>query len=151
MKLYKDRNTFLSATTTHHRMNSLKIKILSQKHNPLLKRKEVTFEVDHREEGQTPSRLELRKNLANMLKTKLDLIFVEKVETKTGTMTAVGEANAYETPEQAKLVESKHIITRNALPEKPAEVEKPKSEKTETEEEEEAAPPKPEETEEKEE
>ena len=105
----------------------LKIKITSKKYNPLLKRKEVVFEVDHSQEGQTSPRLELRKNLANMLKTKLDLVFVEKVETKTGTMTAVGEANAYESPEQAKLVEPEHIITRNAIPEKPAETEKPKT------------------------
>jgi small subunit ribosomal protein S24e len=96
----------------------LKIKILSQKYNPLLKRKEVIFEVNHSQEGQTTPRLELRKNLANMLKAKIDLVFVEKMETKTGTTTALGEANAYETAEQAKLVEREHIITRNILPEK---------------------------------
>ncbi|MFQ6068161.1 MAG: 30S ribosomal protein S24e [Candidatus Bathyarchaeia archaeon] len=106
----------------------MKIKILSKKYNPLLKRKEVVFEVNHSEEGQTSSRLELRKNLANMLKTKVDLVLVKKVETKTGTMTALGEANVYETPEQAKLIEPKHIIARNIPPEKPAEKEKPKTE-----------------------
>ena len=112
----------------------MKIKILSQKYNPLLKRKEVVFEADHSQEGQTAPRLELRKNLANMLKVKLDLVFVEKVETKTGTTTAVGEANTYETPEQAKLVEREHIITRNIPPEKAkeeAEREKPKTQEPE--------------------
>jgi len=108
----------------------LKIKILSQKYNPLLKRKEVVFEADHSQEGQTTPRLELRKNLANMLQAKLDLVFIEKVETKTGTTIAIGEVNAYETPEQAKLVEREHIITRNTPPEKAkeeAEREKPKT------------------------
>ncbi len=109
----------------------LKIKILSQKYNPLLKRKEVVFEVDHSQEGHTSSRLELRKNLANTLKTKIDLVFVEKVETKTGTMTATGEANAYESPEQAKLIEHEHLITRNIPPKKPEEPEKPKTETAE--------------------
>jgi small subunit ribosomal protein S24e len=112
----------------------LKIKILSQKYNPLLKRKEVIFEVNHSQEGQTTPRLELRKNLANMLKAKIDLVFVEKMETKTGTTTALGEANAYETAEQAKLVEREHIITRNILPEKAeeeAETEKPKTQEIE--------------------
>lgn len=102
----------------------MKIKILSRKHNPLLRREEVVFELDHREEGQTSSRLNVRENLANALKTKLDLVFVEKVETKTGTMIAIGTANAYESGEQAKLVELKHIIARNVPPKKPAEAEK---------------------------
>jgi len=105
----------------------LKIKILSQKYNPLLKRKEVVFEVDHNQEGQTLPRLELRKHLANMLKIKVELVFVEKEETKTGTMTAIGKANTYESPEQAKLVEPEHIIIRNIPPEKPTKPEKPKT------------------------
>lgn len=110
----------------------MKLKILSQKYNPLLKRKEVVFEVDHSQEGQTTSRLELRENLANMLKIEIDLVFVEKVETKTGTMIAIGEANAYESAEQAKLIEPEHIITRNVFPKKPAEeTEKPKTPKLE--------------------
>jgi ribosomal protein S24E len=46
------------------------------------------------------------------------------VETKTGTMLAVGEANLYDSPEQVKLVEPEHIITRNIPPEKPTEEEK---------------------------
>jgi small subunit ribosomal protein S24e len=115
----------------------LKIKILSQKYNPLLKRKEVVFEVDHSQEGQTSPRLELRKNIANVLKAKADLVFVGKMETKTGTMTAIGEANAYESPEQAKLVEPDHIIIRNVPSKKPEETEKP-----ETVEAEEKKPPK---------
>jgi len=102
----------------------LKIKIISKKLNPLLKRKEVVFEVDHTEEGQTPSRVELLRELARELKTKLDLVFIEKVETKTGTTTAIGEANTYESAEQAKLVERDHILTRNTPPETAATGEK---------------------------
>ncbi len=109
----------------------MKIKIVSQKYNPLLKRKEVVFEVDHSQQGQTPPRLEIRRNLAGLLTTKLDVIFVERVETKTGTTIAIGDANAYETLEQAKLVEPKHILARNALPEKPEENEKTKADTVE--------------------
>lgn len=103
----------------------MQVKILSQKYNPLLKRKEVVFEVDHSQEGQTTSRLELRNSLAGLLKTKVDLVHVERVETKTGTMIAVGEANAYDTVEQAKTVERDHIIARDTPSEKKAEEEKP--------------------------
>jgi small subunit ribosomal protein S24e len=103
----------------------LKLRIVSRKQNPLLKRDEVIFEVDHSEEGETTSRSEMRRKLADVLKSKLELIFVEKAETKTGTMTAKGEANIYETIDQAKLIEREHIIQRNQLEEEPAEVEAP--------------------------
>jgi len=96
----------------------MKVKIVSKKHNPLLKRKEVVFEVEHTDTRGTPPRLEVRKELAAKLKTKLDLVYIRKVETKTGTMIAVGEANAYDSIEQAKLLEPKHIVARNAPPEK---------------------------------
>lgn len=102
----------------------MKIKILSQKYNPLLKRTEVVFELNHSQEGATIPRLDLRRDLAGILKTKPNLVLVEKVETKTGTMVAIGEANTYETLEQAKLVEPKHIVARNSPPEKPKEPEK---------------------------
>ena len=99
----------------------MKVKIVSKEYNPLLKRKEVAFKVEHAETGGTPPRFEVRKKLASLLKKDLELVYVEKMETKTGTMTAVGEANAYDSIEQAKLVEPKHIVTRNVLPKQPEE------------------------------
>ncbi len=102
----------------------MKIKIVSKKFNPLLKRKEIVFEVEHKETRGTPPRLEVRKNLATALKTKLELVYVRRMETKTGTMIAVGEANAYESAEQAKLLEPEHISARNTPPQKAEEKEK---------------------------
>lgn len=99
----------------------MKLKIVSKEQNPLIKRTEVTFRIEHDQTGGTPSRAEVRKEVAALLKTKLELVYVKKLETKTGTMVAVGEANAYESSEQAKLVEPKHIVARNAVPEKPEE------------------------------
>jgi len=96
----------------------MKIRIVSQKNNPLLKRREVTFEVEHGETGGTPTRFEVRKLLASVLNVNLQLVYVKKVETKTGTMVALGEANAYDSIEQARLVEPKHIVARNTPPEK---------------------------------
>jgi len=102
----------------------MKINITSQQHNPLLKRKEITFEVKHEETKATPSRYEIRKKLAETLKTNIELLYIRRVETKTGTMLATGEANLYESPEQVKLVEPEHIINRNKPPEKPTEEKK---------------------------
>ncbi len=101
----------------------MKVKIVSKEYNPLLKRKEIIFEVEHADTRGTPPRFEVRKELASKLKTKLDLVYVRKVETKTGTMIAVGEANAYDSIEQAELLEPKHIVARNAPPEKAEEKE----------------------------
>ncbi len=98
----------------------MKVKIISKEHNPMLKRKEVTFNVEHTETGGTPNRFEVRKQLAALLKTKIELVYVRKMETKTGTMTAFGEANTYDSIEQAIIVEPKHIVARN-VPAKEAE------------------------------
>lgn len=99
----------------------MEVKILSQKENPLLKRREIYFEVKHSETGRTPPRLEIRKAVATALKTDTNLVFVKKLETKTGTQLAIGAANVYNSIEQAKLIEPEYIIKRNTPPEKPEE------------------------------
>jgi ribosomal protein S24E len=105
----------------------MKLKIVSKEKNPLIKRTEVTFSIEHDQTGGTPSRAEVRSQLAAQLNTKLELVYIKHLETKTGTMVAVGEANAYDSAEQAKLVEPKHIIARNAVTEKLEEPETPES------------------------
>ena len=97
----------------------MKVKIVSKEQNPLLKRQEVAFRIEHNQIGGTPTRGEVRNQLVLMLKTDLELVYIKQLETKTGTTVAVGEANAYETVEQAKLIEPKHIIVRNTPKENP--------------------------------
>lgn len=119
----------------------MKINIASQQYNPLLKRKEIAFEIRHEDIKGTPSRIEVRKALAENLKANVDLVYIRKMQTRTGTMQAKGEANIYDTIEQAKLLESQHIIERNVPTEKKPqeeaeekkekEEEKPKAEKVE--------------------
>jgi len=106
----------------------MKVKINSQQYNPLLKRKEITFEVRHEETKGTPPRFEVRKELATLLKANYETVYVKRLETKTGTMTAFGEANAYDSVEQAKLLEPEYIIARNAPPAKPEEKKEEKKE-----------------------
>jgi len=114
--------------------DNMKINITTQQYNPLLKRKEITFEIKHEDIKGTPSRIEVRKALAENLKANVELVYVRKMQTRTGTMQAKGEANIYDSIEQAKLVESQHIVERNVPSEKkPKEEaeEKPKAEKVE--------------------
>jgi small subunit ribosomal protein S24e len=98
----------------------MRIKIISRQRNELLKRDEISFRVDH-EGASTPSRIEIKQKLADMLKADEERVYVSKFETKTGSTTTVGEANLYDSLEQAKYVEPEHIILRNT----------PKSEKKE--------------------
>jgi len=99
----------------------MEAKIIIQKDNPLLKRKEIQFQVEHDKTGSTPSRQEIRKAVAAALKANIDLVFIKKFETRTGMHTAVGLANLYDSTEQAKLIEPQYIIKRNIPPEKPKE------------------------------
>ncbi|MGQ9529918.1 MAG: 30S ribosomal protein S24e [Candidatus Bathycorpusculaceae bacterium] len=100
------------------------IKIISEEKNPLLKRREVQFQVEHTQTGSTPPRLEIRKAVANALKTDVDLVIIKKFKTKTGTHIAVGTANVYDSIEEARLIEPEYIIKRNVPSEKPKEEEK---------------------------
>jgi len=102
---------------------AMEIKILADSENALLKRREVRFQVDHKQTGNTPPRLEVRKALATELKLNSDLVFIKKFKTKTGTNTAIGIANVYDSSEQAKLIEPEYIVKRNIPPEKPKEEE----------------------------
>lgn|SRR5512137_667815 len=99
----------------------MEIKIVVSKDNPLLKRRELQFKIEHGTQSKTPARLDVRKALAAELKIGEELVFVRDMRTLTGTGTAVGHANVYQTATQAKLVEPDYIVKRNNPPEKPKE------------------------------
>lgn len=99
----------------------MKVKIVSAKENSLLKRKQVDFRVDHGPKGKTPARLEVKKAIAAELKINEEMVFVKRMRTMTGTNTAIGIANVYETVAQADFIEAEYIRKRNSPPEKPKE------------------------------
>ncbi|MEM3054449.1 MAG: 30S ribosomal protein S24e [Candidatus Bathyarchaeia archaeon] len=96
----------------------MEIKILSEMENPLLKRKEAVFQVEHNQTGCTPSRTEVKEALAKTLKKDANLVFIKKMETKTGTRIAIGIANIYDSVEHAKHIEPEYIVKRNMPAEK---------------------------------
>jgi ribosomal protein S24E len=83
-------------------------------------RREVTFEI---QEPATPSRSEVRREIALLLKTDLDNVWVKRLETHTGTHRTVGLAHIYESAEAAMRVEPEHTILRNKTPGKEPEPE----------------------------
>lgn len=102
----------------------MEIRVVSEKVNTLLKRREVEFVVEHENVGSTPPRLEVRKAIAAMLKTDVDRVFIKRFTTRTGTRAALGMANVYDSLEQAKRTEPDYTVKRNIPPEKPKEEEK---------------------------
>jgi len=93
-------------------VNAVKLSIIDQRRNELLKRLEVKFRIDHEKSG-TPTRIQIRQSLASMLDVDEERVYVKKIETKTGTTITLGRANIYDSVNQAESVEPEHIILRN--------------------------------------
>jgi len=96
----------------------MQVNIDSIKDNPLLKRKEIVFTITQGPKEKTPPRLEVRKAVAVEMKIGDDVVFIKRMRTKTGTNITVGEANVYQSVNQAKIVEPEYIRKRNSPPEK---------------------------------
>jgi small subunit ribosomal protein S24e len=91
----------------------MEIKVVSIKKNPLLSRKEVDFLVETKSKTKTPSRVDIKKSIADKMKLSEEIIFIKKMQTLTGSNITVGIANIYDTPKQANLIEPDHIKKRN--------------------------------------
>jgi small subunit ribosomal protein S24e len=105
----------------------MEVEVTSEKQNPMLKRREISFKVEHGERGSTPSRAEIRKAVAAATKSDESIVFIKKFETRTGTQTAHGTANIYDSVEHAKLIEPEYVIVRNVPSEKGKEKEAAKT------------------------
>ena len=95
------------------------VKILEERANPLLHRKEYTFEVDHAG-AATPPRAEVRKELAKLVKVPADRLVIERMNALFGTAKTRGDAMAYATKEAVDVTTREHILIRNGLREKAA-------------------------------
>lgn len=89
------------------------IKVLSEKNNPILNRREIDFKVIHDE--ATPSRKSIVERLAATQNSKVGLVFVDSLKTEFGKRETIGYAKIYETEERAKQIERAHIIERNTF------------------------------------
>lgn len=87
------------------------IKVLEEKKNPLLQRREVKFSVSHN--LGTPSRDEIKGKIAAYLNSKPELVIIERMNSEFGKRETRGYAKIYETAERLKSVETKHIVQRN--------------------------------------
>jgi small subunit ribosomal protein S24e len=94
------------------------VKVVSEKANPLLGRKEYVFEVAH-PEGPTPKREDVRKLLSEVLKVPKDRLILEHMRARFGTQRTRGLVHAYDSKDMVAKVVREHILIRNGLKEKP--------------------------------
>jgi small subunit ribosomal protein S24e len=90
------------------------IRILKDKKNALLNRRELDFIVKY--EGSTPSRSDIRNKLAAMLNAPLELLVIQRIKTEYGMQEGKGYAKLYDNTDRMKEVELEHILKRNAIP-----------------------------------
>ena len=95
------------------------IKIIEDKNNVLLNRRELNFEVTF--EGPTPARLDIKNKMAALMNVPLELVVIQKMKNDFGRQKLNGYAKIYEDAARMKKIEKEHILERNKLPEAPEE------------------------------
>jgi len=85
-------------------------------YNPLLRRREVSFLIEH-DGTSTPKLYDVRKGFAAKIGATEDTVFVRSLGTLTGTTRAVGEAEVYDSQEEARTLVPKYVLARN-MPER---------------------------------
>ena len=88
----------------------MKTVITSTKENPLIGRREIRFEID---QPSTPTRAEVRRDLAVTMKSEIDLVWVRSLESVTGTHKTIGLAHIYTDAKQALKIEPKHVVKKH--------------------------------------
>lgn len=97
------------------------IKIIEDKNNALLNRREVNFVVTFK--GPTPPRNDVKNKMAAMLNVPVELVIIQKMENEFGKQEALGYAKIYEDASRMKEIERESVLVRNALPEETGVVE----------------------------
>ena len=92
----------------------MKMEITEKKENPVLKRTEVRFTVDHAGES-TPTKGAVVEELAKQLKAKKDYIILNSIESVYGSGRSKGYAKVYASKEDAQAVEPEYLLKRNGI------------------------------------
>jgi len=90
---------------------TMEINVIEDKVNPLLKRREIRFRIDH--DLGTPSRKSVVERIAATMDSKVGLVVVDNMSTEFGKRQTIGYAKIYETEERLREVENPHIVARN--------------------------------------
>lgn len=92
----------------------MELKIVSNKENALMGRKEIVFTLRH--EGETtPSRTQVRQLLAGEVGSKTENVVIDAMESEYGRGQTTGSARAYKSADEARKTERTHLLKRNGL------------------------------------
>lgn len=91
----------------------MNLEIIQDRKNPLLNRRELDLLIHY--EVSTPKRDDLRKYLAEKYGVEVERIIIEKMESIFGTRKARAHVHIYDTVEDAKKFERKHVLRRHGL------------------------------------
>jgi len=89
------------------------ITIIDEDENPMLHRRDITFELVHEE--ATPERLSVRDSLAATLNKDSKEVVVRDLDTKFGMRKTIGTARVYDSPEHAQDIEQNYMLDRNKI------------------------------------
>lgn len=92
----------------------MKMEINEKKENPLYKRTEVYFTVDHAGES-TPGRNAVAEEVAKQMKAKRDCVVTTTIESVYGTGKSKGYAKVYDSKEAALELEREYLLKRNGI------------------------------------
>ncbi|MCD6341811.1 MAG: 30S ribosomal protein S24e [Thaumarchaeota archaeon] len=91
----------------------MNIEVIQDRKNPLLNRRELDLLIAY--ESSTPKREDVRNALSEKYGVEAERIIVEKMESLFGTNKARAHVHIYDTVDDAKKYERKHILRRHGL------------------------------------
>ena len=106
----------------------MEINVLEDKEKPLLLRRELIADVVF--ESRTPSRDEIRKELAGKVKVNEELVIVTQINTEFGHRKAIVGAHIYKSKKDLESIEPNYLLKRHSKPEKEKPAEPKAEEKT---------------------
>lgn len=93
-------------------MSVKEVKLLEERENKLVGRKEAVFMVDHFG-GGTPKRAVVREKIAELLGVPVNFVVVRRIETEYGAMRSKVLAHIYDSEARLREVEPEHVIRKN--------------------------------------
>jgi small subunit ribosomal protein S24e len=92
----------------------MKMVITEKKKNTVLKRTEVYFTIEHKDEA-TPSKGKVIDEIAKQMDAKKDQIVLNNIDSVYGNGKSTGYAKVYESKEDALAIEPEYILKRNGI------------------------------------
>lgn len=92
----------------------MKMEITQKKENPLQKRVEVYFTIDHKGEA-TPGRNAVAEEVAKQTDSKRSCVVVDNIESVYGKGMSNGYAKVYEDKEAALEFDREYLLKRNGI------------------------------------